>query len=274
MHIIDGKKIADEIITDVRRHMEGIEASVITIEVNGNEESHLFGHLKDKAFKKSGINHEIITLDDTNAKNIVTLIDHYNNTPQITGINIQMPLPQHLHYFTLVRTIDDKKDIEGLHPHNLGSTMLGNEQLIPCTPKAILNILAHENITVKGKHVVILNHSIIIGKPLAALLLNRDATVSICHEFTKNVTEYTKHADILVTATGVKWLIKDTYINDDCILIDAGIKNEDGRIYGDAHSSAIQKAKVATPVPGGVGPVTIASMLENVCIAYEKLHKL
>lgn len=273
MQKIDGRKIAEKIEEEVKKRAEGKEIKIATIVVNGNEESILFAKLKDKACKRTGIEHEIIGIEHAEQEGIKKEIDYLNRDEKITGINIQLPLPPSLNHYELVKKILPEKDIEGIHPCNIGNLIFSHEEIVPCTPKAILKIIENENIILEGKDVVIINHSTIIGKPLSILMLNRNATVSVCHVYTKNLSSYTKKADILITATGVKWLIKGEHIKDGCIIIDAGIKKEEEKIYGDVHESALKKAKAFTPVPGGVGPVTISCMLENSLIAYEKLHK-
>ena len=269
MHVINGKEIAKEMEEKIREDAKGKEIKIATIAYEGNEESMLFAKLKEKAFKRVGFDYETIFFSNENEDWIKKKIRELNENKKITGINIQLPLPPRINYYSLIEMVDVKKDIEGMHPYNIGNTLLGNELLIPCTPKAILKIIEHENIKLEGINAVIINHSNIVGKPLALLLLNRNATVAICHVYTHDIKEYTKKADLLVTATGVKGLIKEEHVKNDVIIIDAGIKKENGKIYGDVDESATKKAKAMTPVPGGVGPVTIASILENALLAYE-----
>ncbi len=271
--LIDGRKIAQEIEEKIKKEAEGKEIKIITIVVDGNEESWLFARLKDKACKRVGYEHEILGFEGIEQKELEKEIEKLNENEEIIGINIQLPLPKEFDHVELVEKIDVRKDIEGMHPCNIGKTLLGKEEIVPCTPKAILKILDHINVDLQGKDVVIVNHSNIIGKPLAVMLLKRNASVAICHEYTKNLASYIKKADIVITATGVKGLIKEDMVKEDAILIDAGIKKEGNKVFGDVDKKALEKAKFATPVPGGVGPVTIASMLENCLIAYEKIHK-
>ena len=269
MHVINGKEIAKEMEEKMREDAKGKEIKIATIAYEGNEESMLFAKLKEKAFKRVGFDYETIFFSNENEDWIKKKIRELNENKKITGINIQLPLPPRINYYSLIEMVDVKKDIEGMHPYNIGNTLLGNELLIPCTPKAILKIIEHERIKLEGINAVIINHSNIVGKPLSVLLLNRNATVAICHVYTHDIKEYTKKADLLVTATGVKGLIKEEHVKNDVIIIDAGIKKENGKIYGDVDESATKKAKAMTPVPGGVGPVTIASILENALLAYE-----
>jgi len=273
MHIIDGKKIAREMEEEIRKKAEGKEIKIATLVYEKNEESMLFSKLKEKAFERVGFEYETIYFDRLDERKIIEAIKKLNDDKKITGINIQLPMPG-IDYNKMIERVDVKKDIEGMHPFNIGNTLLGNEKIIPCTPKAVLRIIEHEGIELQGKDVVVVNHSNIVGKPLSMLLLNRNATVSVCHVYTKNLKDYTRKADLLVTATGVKWLIRGEHVKEGVIIIDAGIKKEGSRVYGDVHKSAAAKAKAITPVPGGVGPVTIASMLENALLAYEMQKSL
>ena len=273
MHIIDGRKIAEEMEKKIRKEAEEKKIKIATIVAGESKESILFAKLKEKAFKRVGFDYETIYFDEANESKIENEIKKMNDDAKITGINIQLPLPKKINYIKLVKEIDVRKDIEGMNPCNIGNTLLGDENIVPCTPRAVLKIIEHENIKLQGKNVVIINHSNIVGKPLAMLMLNRNATVSVCHVFTKDLTEYTKKADLLITATGIKWLIKEQHVKEGVVIIDAGIKEQDGRIYGDVHESAAKKSSKVTPVPGGVGPVTIASMLENAIISYKLLRK-
>ncbi|MCD6573830.1 MAG: bifunctional 5,10-methylenetetrahydrofolate dehydrogenase/5,10-methenyltetrahydrofolate cyclohydrolase [Thermoplasmata archaeon] len=274
MHIIDGKKIAKEIEGRVKTKARRKKIKIATLVYEKNEESMLFSKLKERAFERVGFEYETIYFDKLDETKLRKKIKKLNDDDdEITGINIQLPMPG-IDYNKIIKEINVKKDIEGMHPFNIGSTLLGDEKLIPCTPKAILRIIEYEGIKLEGKNVVIINHSNIVGKPLAMLLLNRNATVAVCHVYTKNLKEYTKRADLLITATGVRGLIKDEHVKEGVIIIDAGIKKEGGRIYGDVDESAARMAKAITPVPGGVGPVTIASMLENALLAYEMQKSL
>ncbi|HEC88294.1 MAG TPA: bifunctional 5,10-methylenetetrahydrofolate dehydrogenase/5,10-methenyltetrahydrofolate cyclohydrolase, partial [Thermoplasmata archaeon] len=269
MQKIDGRRIAEKIEEEIKKRVEGKEIKIVTIVVEGSEESLLFAKLKDKACKRTGIEHEIIGIEHAEQREIEKEIDYLNKDKRVTGINIQLPLPSSINHYEVVKKILIEKDIEGIHPYNMGNLLFSYEDIIPCTPKAVLKIIENEHIFLEGKNVVIVNHSTIIGKPLAILMLNRNATVSVCHIYTKNLSSYTRKADILITATGVKWLIKGDDVKNGCIIIDAGIKKEGEKIYGDVHESALKKARAFTPVPGGVGPVTISCMLENSLIAYK-----
>jgi methylenetetrahydrofolate dehydrogenase (NADP+)/methenyltetrahydrofolate cyclohydrolase len=180
---------------------------------------------------------------------------------------VQLPLPN-VDYERVVSAISPEKDVEGVHPYNLGRTLLGNEHLVPCTPLAVIRILQHEKITLSGKHVVIVNHSAIVGKPLSILMLNRNATVTVCHVYTENLARHTQQADILVTGAGVKGLITPEHVKRGVTLIDVAIILEKNGLCGDVRIDGMDGIVGSlTPVPGGVGPVTVACMLENVLIA-------
>lgn len=273
MKIIDGKKIAEEIEGEVKRKARKKRIKISTIVTKMSDESILFARLKEKAFRRVGFKFETIYMEDASMEVLFDIIDEMNNDDSITGINIQLPVAEHIDYARAVEKIRAEKDIEGMNPVNLGKIIHGEEKLIPCTPKAIIKILEHEKIELKGKNAVIVNHSSIIGKPLSIMLLNRNATVSVCHVYTKNLKSMSKKADILITATGVKGLIKEEHVKKGAIIIDAGINVDNGKVYGDVDESALKLASAITPVPGGVGPVTIASMMENAVIAHELQSK-
>jgi len=275
MHIIDGKKIANEIEEDIRKKIKA-RIGIATILVGKNDASLLYAKLKEKACERLGFHSQTIHFpSDVNVEEIRKVIKNFNEDKKIHGIVLQLPLPEGMEYEMLIKEIEPRKDIEGMHPCNLGATLLNKEFLVPSTPLAVIKILEHEGIDVKGKDVVIVNHSNIVGKPLAAMLLNRNATVSICHVYTKDIKKYTSRADILITGTGIAGLIKKEYIKEGAIAIDVGIaRKKDGSICGDIDFDSVkEKVKAITPVPGGVGPVTIACLMENAVKAYKKFDK-
>jgi len=275
MHIIDGKKIANEMEEEIRKKIKA-KIGIATILVGENDASLLYAKLKEKACKRLGFHSQTIHFpSDIGIEEIKEAIRKFNEDDEIHGIVLQLPLPEGMEYETLIKEIEPRKDIEGMHPCNLGATLLNKEFLVPSTPLAVIKILEHEGINVKGKDVVIVNHSNIVGKPLAAMLLNRNATVSICHIYTKDIKKYTSQADILISGTGVAGLIKKEYVKEGAIAIDVGItRKKDGSICGDIDFDAVkEKVKAITPVPGGVGPVTIACLMENAVRAYKKFDK-
>ena len=262
------KKISEEIVQLNKKY--NCNPVIMTIIVGNDSSSKLYLKLRDNACNEVGIISKHDEFDATvSEQKIFKTIQKLNTDNSVHGILIQYPVPKHLSQKELMQMIDPQKDIEGFNPVNLGRTLIGDEYLVPCTPLSILTILQHEHIALKGKNIVIINHSNVVGKPLAALLLSRNATVAVCHIFTKNLKEYTSKADILITGAGVPNLITTDYVKENAIVLDVGIvKTKDG-ICGDVDFDAVkEKAAVISPVPGGVGPVTIACALKNIVKAY------
>ncbi|HWR27056.1 MAG TPA: bifunctional 5,10-methylenetetrahydrofolate dehydrogenase/5,10-methenyltetrahydrofolate cyclohydrolase [Candidatus Thermoplasmatota archaeon] len=275
--IINGREIAKEIRSKITFDVQRLkkkyqrEPLVVTIAIGENPSSELYLKLRTIACNEVGISSKILRFDaNVSESTILQTIQSLNNDPSIHGIFIQYPVPLHLSPYKLMQTVAAKKDVEGFNPENLGRTMIGDEVLVPCTPLSVLTILEHEHVHLQGKDVVIVNHSTIVGKPLATLLLNRNATVSIAHIFTKNLKAYTSNADILITGAGVKHLITKDHIKNKAIVVDVGIIETEDGIYGDVDFESVkEKAAVLTPVPGGVGPVTIACALSNMVKSYK-----
>ncbi len=273
---IDGRSIARSIRSDLANTIQKLTRNTLppriaTILIGHDPSSELYQKLRTKACDEVGINsHPIHFKDEVTQKQILTTIHTLNQDPGIHGILIQYPPPAHLSQTTLMEAIHPTKDVEGLHPANLGRTLIGDERLIPCTPQAVLTILKSLSLPLKGKNITIINHSTIVGKPLAVLLLNRNATVTVCHEYTTNLIKYTQTADILITATGLPRFITPKMIQQDSIIIDVGITKTPQGITGDVDYDAVkEKAAAITPVPGGVGPVTIACALKNMLTTYQ-----
>lgn len=275
--IINGREIAQNIrikISDEVTKLKSknkINPTITTVKVGEDPNSELYLKLRDKACKEVGIKSNHLEFDkNIPEKSIIEEIKKLNDDINIHGILIQYPVPPHISQERLMEIINPKKDVEGFNPQNMGRTLIGDEYLLPCTPLSILTILEHENIELKGKDVVIVNHSNIVGKPLSALLLNRNATVSICHVFTKDVKQYTSKADILISATGIPKLITKYHVKSNAIVIDVGIIKTKNGICGDVDFDEVKKiAGKITPVPGGVGPVTIASSIKNMLKTYK-----
>jgi methylenetetrahydrofolate dehydrogenase (NADP+)/methenyltetrahydrofolate cyclohydrolase len=279
--IINGKEIAKEIRRNVAGEIQRLikkyqkEPLVVTIVIGKNPSSELYLKLRTTACNEVGITSKIMRYDASiSEKKILQTIQQTNTDPSIHGIFIQYPIPPHLSPSKLMRTVAAHKDVEGFNPENLGRTLIGDESLVPCTPLSVLTILNHEKVKLKGKDVVIVNHSNVVGKPLAALLLNRNATVSIAHIFTKNLKAYTSTADILVTGAGVANLITKDLIKNKAIVIDVGIIETKDGVCGDVDYESVNgKAAILTPVPGGVGPVTIACALSNMVKTYKNCYE-
>ena len=262
------KKISEEIVQLNKKY--NCNPVIMTIIVGNDSSSKLYLTLRDNACNEVGIISKHVEFDATvSEQKIFKAIQKLNTDDSVHGVLIQYPVPKHLSQKKLMQMIDPQKDIEGFNPVNLGRTLIGEEYLVPCTPLSILTILQHEHIALKGKNIVIINHSNVVGKPLAALLLSRNATVAVCHIFTKNLKEYTSKADILITGAGVPNLITTDYVKDNAIVLDVAIVKTKAGICGDVDFDAVkEKAAVISPVPGGVGPITIACALKNIVKAY------
>jgi methylenetetrahydrofolate dehydrogenase (NADP+)/methenyltetrahydrofolate cyclohydrolase len=262
------KKISEEIVQLNKKY--NISPVIATVIVGNDLSSKLYLKLRDNACSEVGIISKHYKFDvKASEQKILKAIQKLNEDSTVHGIFIQYPVPNRLSQEKLIQVIDNRKDVEGLNPVNLGRTLIGDEYLIPCTPLSVLTILEHEHVVLKGKDIVIINHSNVVGKPLAAILLNRNATVAICHVFTKNLIQYTLKADILITGTGVPKLITTDHIKENAIVLDVGIVETKDGICGDVDFSAVkEKASLITPVPGGVGPVTIACSLKNMLKIY------
>ena len=271
VRIVDGralaqtlqKKVAQEVA--ILRKSSGITPNIVTVKVGTDPSSDLYLKLRDKACSVVGIHSTHCELPETVSENkLIRTIRDLNDDTNVHGILVQFPLPRSISIDTIMESITPIKDVEGFHPINMGRTVLGDESLVPCTPRSVLTILNHEKVKLQGKDVVIVNHSTVVGKPLTALLLNRNATVAICHVFTHDLLTYTQKADIIISAAGVPRLITDKHIAQGAIVIDVGITPTKTGVCGDVDFDSVKnKASILTPVPGGVGPVTIACSLQN-----------
>jgi len=269
--IVNGRKIAEGIRKKISEEVKKLESkykivpNITTIKIGDDPSSAIYLRLRDKACEEVGINSIHLEFPkDVSEEEVLKGIVRLNNDDKVHGILIQFPVPEHLSADKLVNALDPKKDVEGFNPQNMGRTLINDEYIVPCTPLSVLTILEHEKINLEGKDIVIINHSNVVGKPLTALFLNRNATVSVCHVFTKDMKSYSSKADILVTATGLPKFIKSEHIKKGAFVIDVGIvKTKDG-ICGDVDFESVKnKAGKITPVPGGVGPVTVACSLIN-----------
>jgi methylenetetrahydrofolate dehydrogenase (NADP+)/methenyltetrahydrofolate cyclohydrolase len=274
--IVNGREIAKEIRKNISEEIVQLKIKynsnpvVTTVIVGNDSSSKLYLRLRDNACHDVGIISKHVEFDTTvSEQKILQTIQKLNDDDSVHGILVQYPVPKHLSQEKLMRAIDQGKDVEGFNPVNLGRTLIGDESLVPCTPLSVLTILEHEQVALKGKDIVIINHSNVIGKPLAALFLNRNATVAVCHIFTKNLKQYTSKADILITGAGVPKLITTDYVKDNAIVLDVGIVETKDGVCGDVDFESVkEKVAVLTPVPGGVGPITIACALKNMVKTY------
>lgn len=268
MILLDGKTLRDKILADLAVKISEYEKkpSLVVILVGQNPGSQLYVNNKKKFAEKIGIKSEIINFaDDVTEETLISKIEELNNDKSVNAILVQLPLPKHINTNKVIETILPKKDVDGFTAENLGKLLSGAKPYVyPCTPKGILLLLDEYNIEIEGKHVVIVGRSNIVGKPLSIMMLNRNATVTICHSHTKNLAEITKSADILVSAVGDK-IIKEKMIKINSVVVDVGIfKDADNKTCGDVDfGKVVDVVGYITPVPGGVGPMTIASLMLN-----------
>ena len=268
--IIDGKKIAEEIKKNLKEEVKALKEKIgsitlATILVGDDPASRIYVNMKSKACEEIGITSKVYHLpSDSSEKDVLSLIETLGRDHSINAILVQLPLPKHISLKKVMSKLPIDKDVDCFNPLNLGSLFFSEQDLAPCTPKGIMRMLAHHEINLEGKDVVIVNHSIVVGKPLALMFLANDATVQVCHVKTKNLKEKTKNADILVVAAGKPKLINAEMVKDGAIVIDVGINKLEKKIVGDVSFDEVkEKASLITPVPGGVGPMTIAMLLEN-----------
>ena len=244
--------------------------SFTVIQVGNNEASNIYIENKKKMANYIGYKFDHIKIDRTTTEELIEIINNLNNDDSIDGILVQMPLPDSIDTVKVLNTINPKKDIDGLTDYNSGHLMHNEDCLLPCTPAGIIKLLDHYKIDVTGIHTVILGRSNLVGKPLANLLINRRATVTVCNAKTENLKKYTLDADILVVATGHKHLVTKDMVKEGAIVIDVGITKEDNKLYGDVDfDNVIDKAKYITPVAGGVGQMTMAMLAYNIYRAFK-----
>jgi len=273
--VIDGRSLAKKVEEEVKKGVEalkaekGITPGLATILVGEDPASKMYVRLKHKACERVGIHAEDHDLPATiSQEELIAHIQQLNQRNDIHGILLQLPLPRHLNDKEAMLAIDPRKDADGFHPYNMGNLLIGNEGFVPCTPKGVIRAMEEHGVQIQGKHAVVVGHSNVVGKPMAAMLINRNATVSVCHVFTQNLEQYTLDADILVVGTGVKHLIKADMVKEGVGVFDVGITEENGKVYGDVDfENVIKKASLITPVPGGVGPMTISILMQHVLMA-------
>ena len=266
MTILDGKKIRDELIENYKKIIQEKDLNIVLaiIQIGENPSSSTYIKNKEIFTKKVGIETKVLKLsEDIKEEECINLINQLNNDPTITGILIQSPLPNHLDFKKLSRLIIDSKDVDGLSKNNLFSIRDNKENILPCTVKGILELLAYYHLNVAEKNIVVIGRSEIVGRPLTDALINRNATVTLCHSKTKNIEMYTSQADIVISAVGKPNLINKEMVKEGFIGIDVGINKVGDKIVGDFNENVKEKASYLTPVPGGVGPMTIAMLISN-----------
>lgn len=272
MQIIDGKNLASMIRQNLKKDVEeimkkNVQPKLAVIMVGDDKASKIYVRNKSKACEEIGIKYEEYILPNTTTmEELIGLIDKLNNDNTVHGILVQSPLPNNLDANIAFRAISSKKDVDGFNPENVGKLSLNQDCYVSCTPYGILKMLEAYNIPIEGKHAVIVGRSNIVGKPLIQCLLNKNATVTVCHSKTQNLEQYTKTADILIAAIGKPKFITENMVKENAVVIDVGINRmEDGKLSGDVDfENVASKTSFITPVPGGVGPMTIAMLMTNV----------
>ncbi len=275
--LLNGKEIAAKRKEALKKEVEALKAKGITpglavILVGEDPASQTYVRAKRKACEKIGINSVLIEKEATiTEEELLEEIDRLNEDESIDGILVQLPLPSHISDQAVIERISPEKDVDGFHPINIGRMMTNQETFLPCTPHGILVMLKEANIELEGKHVVVVGRSNIVGKPVGQLLLNEHATVTYCHSRTKDLRSLTSQADILIVAVGRANFIGADDVKEGAIVVDVGINRMDGKLYGDVDFDAVkEKASYITPVPGGVGPMTITMLLENTILSARK----
>lgn len=279
--IIDGKLISSQIKDEVKERVaalkaKGREVTLAVVLVGEDPASQVYVNNKKKACEYCGINSKSFELPETTSEaELLKLIDELNNDAAIDGILVQLPLPKGIDEDKVIMAIDPAKDVDGFHISNVGSLCVGRKGLVSCTPAGIIELLKRYNITIEGKECVVIGRSNIVGKPMALLLLRENGTVTVCHSRTKDLKDVTKRADILVVAIGKPKFIDGSYVKDGAVVIDVGIhRNEEGKLCGDVDFDSVKdKTSAITPVPGGVGPMTIAMLMNNCVAAVENKTK-
>lgn len=269
--LINGKQISQEIKEELKAEVTelkvaGKEICLAVVQVGEDPASSVYVNNKKKACAYIGIRSEAYELpESTTEEELLKLVERLNSNPAVSGILVQLPLPAHMDEDKVIRTISPDKDVDGFHPVSMGKMWIGEKGFCSCTPAGIVELLKRSDISVDGKECVIVGRSNIVGKPLAALLLRENATVTVAHSHTKDLKEITKRADILIVAVGKRQMIDDTYIKDGAVVIDVGMhRNDQNKLCGDVDFEKVkEKASAITPVPGGVGPMTIAMLMNN-----------
>ncbi len=282
--ILDGKKLADKLNLELKSKISdlvketGVKPKLITIIVGNNPGSKIYVNIKHKTSEKVGINSIVKELDENISHDtLIGEINRYNNDPSVHGILLQLPLPDALRARTteIVDNIFPSKDVDGLNSATKGKLFNYEEELAPCTPKGIIKLLEHYEVDLEGKEVVIINRSNLVGKPLIFMLLKRNATVTICHTSTRDMDKHIKNADILIVAVGKPNFITKDRIKQGAVIIDVATNRIDGKLCGDVDfEGVIDKCSKISPSPGGVGPLTVAFLMQNTYLAYKKQLKL
>jgi len=270
--IINGKEIAAEMRAEIAKEADllikksGITPGLAVVLVGEDPASKVYVGMKEKACKEAGFySAEHKLADDSSEETLLSLIEELNNDDKVHGILVQLPLPKHINETKVLEAISPSKDVDGFHPYNVGRLIVGKPSFQPCTPYGVIKMLERTGTELEGKEAVVVGRSNIVGKPVAMMLLQKNATVSICHSRTKNLKDRVKSADIVIAAVGVPEMVKGDWIKEGAVVIDVGVNRlPDGKLVGDVEFEAASNvASAITPVPGGVGPMTITMLLYN-----------
>ncbi|EAC5675838.1 bifunctional methylenetetrahydrofolate dehydrogenase/methenyltetrahydrofolate cyclohydrolase FolD [Listeria monocytogenes] len=280
--IIDGKKLAKEIQEKVTREVaelvkEGKQPGLAVVLIGDNQASRTYVRNKQKRTEEAGMKSVLIELpENVTEEKLLSVVEELNEDKTIHGILVQLPLPEHISEEKVIDTISFDKDVDGFHPVNVGNLFIGKDSFVPCTPAGIIELIKSTGTQIEGKRAVVIGRSNIVGKPVAQLLLNENATVTIAHSRTKDLPQVAKEADILVVATGLAKFVKKDYIKPGAIVIDVGMdRDENNKLCGDVDfDDVVQEAGFITPVPGGVGPMTITMLLANTLKAAKRIWKM
>lgn len=278
--IIDGKQISLDIKNELKEKVakykeQGIEITLAVVKVGNDPASAVYVINKEKACEYVGINSKTLALpEETTEEELLNVVKELNEDKNVNGILVQLPLPKHIDESKVLLTIDSTKDVDGFHPVNVGKMVIGEDTFLPCTPAGIIEMIKRADIDIEGKECVVIGRSNIVGKPMAMLMLKENATVTIAHSRTKDLKEVTKRADIIVAAIGKAKFVTADYVKEGAVVIDVGMdRDENGKLCGDVDFESVSKvASAITPVPGGVGPMTVTMLLVN-CLRSVELNK-
>ena len=279
--IMDGKALSLKLKEQMKQRIaqlkqQGINPKLVVVLVGDNSESQVYVRNKHKSCGEVGIESEVITMpEQTTQQELLEVVERLNQDETVDGILVQLPLPKQIDEKTVLRSILPEKDVDGFHPVNVGLLSIGDECFAPATPSGIIAMFQEYGIDIAGKNCVVIGRSNIVGKPMAALLLKNNATVTICHSKTEDLASYTRRADVVIVATGRRHTLTAEMVKEGAVVVDVGMnRNEQGKLCGDVDYEEVkEKASFITPVPGGVGPMTITELLENTIQAAQRHHR-
>ncbi|MFH2028851.1 MAG: bifunctional 5,10-methylenetetrahydrofolate dehydrogenase/5,10-methenyltetrahydrofolate cyclohydrolase [Nanoarchaeota archaeon] len=273
--MIDGKEVAKKIIDKIKKKIKDLKVKpgLAVVLVGNNPASQVYVNMKEKKCEEIGFHSKKIILpENTTEEEVLKVVDDLNQDPKIHGMLVQLPLPKHIDEQLIIDAIVPHKDADGFNPINMGNLFINNNLIVPATPKGVMKLIDSTGVDLEGKYAVVVGRSNIVGKPISILLQQRNCTVTMCHSKTKDLTQYTKKADILIAAVGVARLIKKDMVRSGAIVIDVGTNRVYDKLVGDVDEEVKKVAGYLTPVPGGVGPMTIACLMENTleCLELQK----